>query len=197
MRFDRHSRDRPGASEIIGAVLAIAVTLVAGAAAWGFVRAQAVASEDSIQSGAVGTNNYLAEHFNVVDMYFPSSTTVTFWTYNTGTITDQINSVRLYGSTSLINLYFNYTASGSTKTDRVYDLLSTLSTKCKTAASSYESISLTQTTVKTSNTELYTLTIPPTTTNCPSFGQSWVSGTTYTIVVTGVYGNTETYSQTR
>ena len=197
MRFDRHSHDRPGASEIIGAVLAIAVTLVAGAAAWGFVRAEAVASEDSIQSGAVGTNDYLAEHFSVVDMYFPTTTSVTFWTYNTGTITDQLVSVRLYDSAGLINVYYNSTTHSPCSGDCVSDLRSTLTTKCKTAASSYESISLTTTTVKSSNTELYTLTIPPTATNCPSFGQSWVSGTTYTIVATGVYGNSVTYSQTR
>src|SRR5579872_4809319 len=129
-------------------------------------------------------------------MYFGTTTSATFWIYNTGTVTGQTFSVRIYGSTGLVNLLFNYTSSGTVKTDYVYDLLSSLSTKCKTAATSYEAPSITATTVKTTNAQAFTITIPGTLTNCPSFGQTFVSGTTYTIVVTGIYGNVVRYSQT-
>jgi len=176
--------------------MAIAITLVAGAAAWGFVRTQAATSEGALQNNAVNTNNLLSEHFGVVDMYFGTTTSATFWVYNTGSLTYQTFSVRLYGSAGLINIFYNYTMSGGVKTDQVYDLRSALASKCKTAASSYESPLITATTVKTSNAQFYTLTIPPTTSNCPSFGNTITSGVTYTVVVTGSYGNVVTYSQT-
>ena len=184
-------------------MLAIAITLVAGAAAWGFVRSQAGASEGALNVNAVATNNMLSEHFAITTMYFgaPTSTTsTTFWVYNTGSITFQIYSIRLYDSAGLINLLYSSTGSGGSKVDYVYDLKSTLTTQCKAAATSYESPSVTTTNVKTTNEQFYTLTIPPTTTNCPSYGQTFGiagSGTTYTVVVTGLYGNTVTFSQQR
>ena len=197
MKFDkRHRSGRPGASGAIGAVLAIAITLIAGTAAWSYVRSQAAVSEGAIQNNAQTNNNFLNEHYNVVDMYFGTTTSATFWVYNTGSVTYQTFSVRLYGSTGLVNLFFNYTQSGNVKTDQVYDLRSGLATKCKTAAATYEAPSVTATTVRTTNAQLYALTIPPTLSNCPSFGLTFVSGTTYTVVVTGLYGNVVTYSQT-
>ena len=181
-------------------MLAIAMTLIAGAAAWGFVNSQAGASEGALQNNAVATNNLLSEHFAVVDMYFGTTTSTTFMLYNTGSLTYQTYSVRLYGSGGNINLLFNYTQSGAVKTNYVYDLRSTLASKCKTAAASYESPSpgyISGTTVKVSNSQFFTLTIPPTTSNCPSFGNTWTVGNTYTIVVTGLYGNVVTFSQQR
>jgi hypothetical protein len=176
-------------------MLAIAMTLIAGAAAWGFVRSQAATSEGALQANAVATNNMLSEHFSVADMYFGSTTTATFLLYNTGSLTTQIQSVRFYDSAGLVNLYYNSTGTGASKADKVYDLKSTLATKCKTAGTTYESPSLTLTTVRTTNEAFYTITIPPTTSNCPSFGQLITSGTTYTIVVTGIYGNSISFSQ--
>ena len=196
MRYYGAKRRRPAVSDVIGAVLAIAITLVAGAAAWGYVRGQAAASENALQAGALNTNNLLSEHFGVVDMYFGTTTSTTFWLYNTGSLTYQTFSVRLYSSTASVNLLFNYTVNGGVKTDQVYDLRSALSTKCKTAASSYETPTLTGTTVKLTNAQVFTLTIPPTSSSCPSFGQTITSGTTYTVVVTGIYGNVVTRSQT-
>jgi len=184
-------------------MLTIAITLVAGAAAWGFVRSQAAASEGALQNNAVATNNLLNEHFSLTTMYFgaPTSTTsTTFWLYNTGSVTFQIYSIRLYDSAGLVNLLYSSTGSGASQVDYVYDLKSVLSTQCKTDAASYESPSVTGTTVKTTNEQFYTLTIPPTASSCPSYGQTFglaASGTTYTVVVTGLYGNSVTFSQQR
>ena len=183
-------------SEVVGVVLSIGITLVAGTAAWSFARNQAGSSEGAIQNSVLVADNYLTEHFNVVDMYFGSSTTATFWVYNTGAVTYQTFSVRLYGSAGLINVLYNYTKSGTVKTDQIYDLRSNLATKCKTAASSYETPTVTGTTVKTTNAQLFTLTLPGAASGCPSFGQTFTSGTTYTVVVTGLYGNVATFSQT-
>ena len=196
MRYNGPSRSRRAGSEAIGAILAISITLVAGAAAWGYVRAQAGASETALQGNSVNTNNLLSEHFGVVDMYFGTTTSATFWVYNTGSLTYQTFSVRIYSSTTSVNLLYNYTQSGGVKTDQVYDLRSGLANKCKTAATSYEAPTLTGTTVKLTNAQFFTLTIPPTSGSCPSFGQTITAGTTYTVVVTGIYGNVVTYSQT-
>jgi len=196
LRYYGPNRGRRAASEAIGAILAISITLVAGAAAWGYVRAQAGASETALQGNAVNTNNLLSEHFGVVDMYFGTTTSATFWVYNTGSLTYQTFSVRIYSSTTSVNLLYNYTQSGGVKTDQVYDLRSGLANKCKTAAISYEAPTLTGTTVKLTNAQFFTLTIPPTSGSCPSFGQTITAGTTYTVVVTGIYGNVVTYSQT-
>jgi len=182
------------ASEAIGVMLAIAMTLIAGAAAWSFARSQAAASEAALQGNQLNTNDLLAEHFSVADMYFGSTTTVTFMTYNTGSITDQVASVRLYDSAGLINVFYNYTKHSPCSGDCVMDLKSTLSSKCKAAATSYETPSLTQTTLHSTDEEFYTLTIPGTTSSCPSYGQTFSSTTTYTVVVTGIYGNVQTSS---
>jgi hypothetical protein len=180
-------------------MLAIAMTLVAGAAAWGFVNSQAGVSEGALNSQAVATNDMLSEHFGVVDMYFGTTTSTTFMVYNTGSLTFQVASVRIYDSAGLINVLYSSTGSGASKTDYVYDLRSTLSTQCKTAASTYESTpqgtTLTKTNVKVTTEELYTLTIPPTTSNCPSYGQTFTVGTTYTVVVTGLYGTVQTFTE--
>ena len=178
-------------------MLAIAMTLIAGAATWGYVRSQAGSSEGAMQANAVNTNNLLSEHFAVVDMYFGTTTSATFWVYNTGSLTFQIQSVRLYDTNGSVNLFYNYTQSGSVRTNQVYDLKSSLSAKCKTAASSYETPSLTGTTVRTTNEQPYTLTIPGTTSNCPSYGMAFINGTTYSVVITGIYGNAVTFSQQR
>ncbi len=203
MKFSRGRSGRVAASEVVGAMLAIAMTLVAGAAAWGFVQSQAGASEGALNSNAVATNDMLSEHFTVTTMYFGATTStnsITFWIYNTGSLTEQLYSVRLYDSLGLINLLYTSSGTGASKADYVYDLRSTLTSQCKTAASGYESPSVTMTNVKTTNQQSYTLTIPPTTSNCPSYGQTFGvagSGTTYTVVVTGLYSNTVTFSQQR
>jgi hypothetical protein len=196
LRYYGGRRSRVAVSEIIGAMLAIAMTLIAGAAAWGFVISQASSSEGALNANAVGTNNFLGEHFGVVDMYFGTSSSASFMVYNTGTLTYQTFSVRLFGSGGTVNVLFNYTQNAQgVKTDYVYDLRSSLSSKCKTAASSYESPALSATTVKATNEGLFTLTVPPASANCPSYGNTWSSGHAYTVVVTGFYGNVVTYSQ--
>lgn len=208
LKYYRGNRRRIAASEAVGAMLAIAMTLIAGAAAWGFVRSQAGASEGAINTNGAATNNMLSEHFAITTMYFgavTSTTSTTFWVYNTGSLTFQIASVRLYDSAGLINLLYSSTGTGGSKADYVYDLKSTLTTQCKTAAyPTYEATGagtgVTLTTVHTTTQQYFTLIIPPTTSNCPSYGQTFGvagSGTTYTVVVTGIYGNTVTFSQQR
>ena len=196
MRLTLRGRRRVGVSELVGVVLTVGITIIAGAAVWGYVRIQANISENSLNNGVLVDNDFLSEHFNVETMYFGSTTSATFWVYNTGNVPFLTFSVRLYGPSGTFNLLYNYTVSGSTKTDQVYDLKSGLASLCKTAASSYESPLLSTTAVKLTTAQTFTLTIPSTQSNCPSFGSTFASGSTYTVVVTGLYGNVVTYSTT-
>jgi len=176
------------------------MTVVAGAATWGFVRAEAGLSESALQSNAQNTNNYLGEQFNVIDMTFPSTTQTTAWILNVGTLTYSPFSIRLYDSAGLINILYNYTVSGSVYTDRVFDLRAGASyyhSTCRLVGSTYETPKLSTTTVRTSNSQTIALTIPSTVANCPSYGQTFASGTSYTVVVTGLYGNVVTYYATK
>lgn len=189
MKLKASARRRVGISELVGSVLSLAITVIAGAAVFGYVNIQAGLSELSYASSVAATNNFLAEDFKVFDLHFPSTTQAAYWIYNVGNVNLQVFQVRLYDNAGQINILYNYTVAGGTKTDYLYDLRSSLATKCGTAASSYESPTITSLSVKTTNARTLSLTIPPTQTNCPSFGQSYTAGTTYTVVVTGLYGN--------
>jgi hypothetical protein len=188
------------ASEAIGAILTIAITLIAGAATWGFVRTQAGSSELALQNNASNTNNFLNEQFNVIDMTFGSNTQTTFWLYNVGTLTLSVFQIRLYDSAGLVNILYNYTQSGSVKTDRVFDLkagAAYLHSTCRLSGSTYESPVVSTSAVKTTNAGTIAITIPAAVSNCPSYGKTFTSGTTYTVVVTGLYGNVVTYYQVK
>jgi hypothetical protein len=192
-------RNRVALSESVGAVLSIAVTVIAGASLFGFVNSQARVSELNYANAIGTTNAYLAENFKVADIYFASTTQMGIWVYNTGNINFQTFSVRLYDSASLINILYNYTGSTST-TDRVFDLKagpSDFHSTCRLSGSTYENPALSTVSTQIQNAVLLLVTIPPTTTNCPSYGQTFSSGTTYSIVLTGLYGNAVTYYQVK
>lgn len=199
MKLSAVSR-RVAISEVIGSLLSIAVTIIAGAAVFGYVNTQAGTSAVNYANSVGNANNFLAENFKVVDMYFASTTQTGFWLYNTGNTNLQTFQVRLYDSAGLINILYNYTQVGSTKTDRVYDLKASSAyffSTCRLTGSSYESPTISSVNAKISNAILIVLTIPPTTTNCPSYGGTYTTGTTYYIVVTGLYGNAVTYYQVK
>lgn len=185
---------RRGISELVGSLLAIAMTLIAGAAVFGYVNSQAGVSEVAY-GNSVGANvGYLNENFKVIDMYFPSTTEVSFWLYNVGGGPLLLSSVRLYGTAGLVNLMFNFTQSGGSSTNYAYDLLGS-SSGCKLTAASFESPALSGVDVKVQNGVLITLTIPGTASGCPSYGQTFNTGTTYDITVVGLYGYSVTYYQ--
>lgn len=177
----------------------IAITVVGGAAVFGYVNTQAGVSELNYAQSVGTNNNFLAENFKIIDLYFATSSQLGFWVYNTGNTNFQGFSVRLYDSAGLVNILYNYTGS-STKTDRVFDLKASSTyyhTTCRLSGSTYESPTVSTVNTKIQNAQLLLLTIPPTTTNCPSYGKTFTTGTTYNVVVTGLYGNVVTYYQTK
>lgn len=182
---------------------------MAGFAVFGFVNGQAGVSELAYGTSVGATVNYLQERFVAVDMSFPTSgcgvanSCVTIWIFNTGGINLNLLQIRLYGGSPLsVNLLYNYSTIAGVKTDRIHDLLSTNSQHCGITASSYESPTITSFSAKTTNVQTIQLTIPPSNASpsgqtCPSFGQIFTAGTTYTLAISGANGYSLTYSQLR
>ncbi|MDG6964975.1 MAG: hypothetical protein JRM83_08340, partial [Nitrososphaerota archaeon] len=136
MRLSR-SRRR-GLSEVIGTVLVAAMTLIAGAAIFGYVNGQ-----------------YLEEKFTVVDIVASNVTcgtstcaSFTLWIYNTGRIDLSLVQVRLYDPAAPskwnLDLMYNYSTIGGTTVDRVHDI-SAGASKCSIDTNSYETPVLTGT----------------------------------------------------
>jgi len=197
LRVSVASRKRAAISEQLGAVLLIAITISSGAAVFGYVNTQARVSEARYANSVGATDNFLAENFKIIDMYFATSSQLGVWVYNIGATTYSPLSVRVYDSAGLINVLFNYTGT-TTKVDRVYDLKASPTfffSTCRATGSTYESPTLSTVLTKLQNAQLLLLTIPPTTTSCPSYGQTFATGTAYTVVVTGVFGNVVSYYQ--
>lgn len=179
-------------------MLTAAITLVAGAAIFGYVNSQAGTASQAYGQQVGNSIQYLEEKFTVIDMSWTSSTSVTIWIYNTGNIQLSLLQVRIYDSAGLVNLLYNYSSASGSTVNRVFDLKSTSSDHCGISASGYESPGLTGSgsfADPISYTGTIQLTIPSAATGCPSYGQTFNSGTTYLVDVVGLYGNSYTYSQ--
>ena len=189
MRLSRGRRR--GVSEIVATVLTVAITIVAGAAVFGYVNAQAGVAEGQLGQAGDAVNAYLNEQFSVVNINFTSNA-LSLWLYDYGGVNLQPVQVQLYNGSKTLFVQFNAT--------KVVDLNDP--SGCDVAASSYESpilynalkgavnpsgvVDIAQGAVKS-----ITLTLP----SCVS--TTFASGKTYYVSVTGLYGNTMTYFQMR
>ena len=183
----RHGARRLGISEIVGSLLAIAITIIAGAGVFGYVNSQAKASESQYGSAAGATYNYLQEQFTVVDMSFTSGSQVTLYIYDYGNIAVSPVQVIIYDSAQATYLAYNATK-----------IVSTKPSSCQQAATpSYENPLMwnpktsSGMSVSAGYISALTLTFP----GCS--GASFSSGTTYLVKITGLYGNTITYAQVK
>ena len=183
MKLRNHARR--GVSEIVGSVLAIAITIIAGAAVFGYVNGQAGVTEKQYGSSVGVTVNYLQEQFTVVDMTFTSSSQAVVYVDNYGRVPLSPVQVILYNSTQGTYLTYNAT-----------QVASTAPKSCTvTATTSYEKPLLWNSntnvgmTVGTGSISTLTLTLP----SCS--GASFTGGSTYYLKVVGLYGNVVAYSQ--
>jgi hypothetical protein len=95
----RKARSKLAVSEIMGAIVLIAITLAIGFAAWAWSASAAASSERSYGT-SIGSNiNYLKEDFNIVNVNFSSTNKVTVWFYNTGNVTVYIQQLWISNST--------------------------------------------------------------------------------------------------
>ena len=189
-------KKRAGISELVATLLTIAITIISGAAVFSYVNSQAGVTE-KLYGQSVGTVvNLMQEKFVVFDLSYPAANQISIYIFNTGQAGLQPFSVRVHNPTNTFNVMYNYTTSGGTKTDYVYDLKGT--SACKVAASSKESPLLSTLTVPMTVTNVVTLTIPPTQSGCPSYGSTpFQTGSVYSVTVLGLYGNSVTASQVK
>ena len=192
MRMLHGRRSRPGLSEIVGAVLTIALTIIAGGVVFSYVNGEAKVSELSLGQSVGATNSFLNEQFNVVNVNFTTSA-LSMWFYNYGGVNLQPIQVQIYTGSKSVFVQFNAT--------KVTNLNSP--SGCNVAATtSYESPILYNSRKGASNPSgvvniaqgavaKITLTFP----SCIS--STYTSGTTYYMNVVGLYGNAVTYYQTR
>ncbi len=83
---------RVGISELMGALIMIAITLIAGAATIGWVNGQLAFSSSQIGNAVAGNINYLRENQVIVTVNYESSTAVDVWIYNRGQVSLSVNS---------------------------------------------------------------------------------------------------------
>ena len=93
---------RRGISELLSTLVAIAITLVAGAAVFGYVNGQSSASSAAVGNNVAGNINLLNEREVIVYARVANSTGADFWVYNSGLISQlTIKSVLVFALPAL------------------------------------------------------------------------------------------------
>jgi flagellin-like protein len=180
-----HSRRR-GVSEIVATVVTIAITIIAGAAVFGYVNGAAGVNESKLANSVGGNVQYLEERFSVVQLNY-SSSTVTVWLYNMGQVNLSPVQVLVYN-----NGRSNYLLYNATK------IISYKPSSCTTAASTTYENPLMWNPKTGSGLSSAVQTVTKLTLALPvCSGASFSSGSTYTVSVLAVNGNLVVYSQTR
>jgi hypothetical protein len=175
----------------MAAVITIAITLLAGSALFGYVNSEASVSENSLGQANAANVNYLDERFVVTDMSFGSNS-VFLYLYNNGNVTLNLSEIVMYdaagndpGNGATNSLYVVFSTAPATGTTP------TVPTSCGTVASPIvqSGTSLPSIQVDGYNSVPITLTAPSVS------GQNCLaSGTTYYIIVVGIYGSKVIYS---
>lgn len=180
------SRRRLGVSEIVATLLTIAITIIAGAAVFSYANSQANVTERQYGT-AVGTSvQALEERFTVVQMNF-TSTKVTIWLYNIGSINLAPVQILLYNNGRSLYLMYNATK-----------VISYQPTGCATASPPGSNESPLMWNSKTgSGLAVSTQLVQKLTLALPCVSESFTTGSTYTVNILGLYGNSVVYSQTR
>jgi len=100
---------RKGLSELVGTLAMVSITLVAGAAVFGWINGQANSSETAYGVSVANNINFLRERFVVVTQSFStnggscsgSCNQLSFWAYNDGQITFSLLTVRIQNLTDI------------------------------------------------------------------------------------------------
>ena len=194
-----HVKRRKAVSELMGTLLMVGITLVAGFAIFGFVNGQAASSENQYGASVAQNVNYLRENFVIVSVQFPSTSCsnfnattrfcnqATIAVYNNGAVDLTIKLI------SMVNL----TTRGAQGTHLVPDMVLSASSHSTTATcgltkpppsgnvSSGYSASMSQPIKQQS--------VPPNvfTVNVPGSicSQGFLVGASYKVSVLGAYGN--------
>ncbi len=100
MRFTR-TRKRVAISEVMGSLIMIGITLIAGAGAFGFVNGQTGIAAGQIGAGVANNVNFLREKESIVLVNFDNNTGLSVYMYNNGVETLTVASLLVQGPTCL------------------------------------------------------------------------------------------------
>ncbi|QQG49310.1 MAG: hypothetical protein HY247_03090 [archaeon] len=195
-----HSSERRALSELFASLITIAITLIGGVAAIGFVNGQ-LATSGSQLGASVGSNiNALREKFVVPFSSFPNTTagnSLNLWIYNNGKVALNITSVLISGKLSGVQSVVNFGQKSIIVTNANNVVL------CETSApisdlSLYETwisppafpISRTPLAVTTFPINVLTdfkFDIPGIAAGCPN-DYAFDSGSSFTVTISGGYG---------
>ena len=90
-------RHRLAISEILGSLIMLAITLIAGAAVFGFVNGQSSSSAQALGNSAASNINFLNEKEVVVSAAMINSSAARIWVYNNGQIDPEtMNNVQVF-----------------------------------------------------------------------------------------------------
>jgi flagellin-like protein len=95
-------KKRLAISELLGSLIMIAITLVAGAAAFSFVNGQTSASAKQLGASQDSNINYLQEKESIALVNFDNSTGISIYLYNNGAVTLFINSFSIQGPVCIL-----------------------------------------------------------------------------------------------
>ncbi|MDG6988555.1 MAG: type IV pilin N-terminal domain-containing protein [Nitrososphaerota archaeon] len=197
-------RRRRALSEVVGTVLVVSMTIIAAAAVWGYINGEAGVASQAYGQSVGNSVQYLEEKFTVVDVSWPAtcptgtSACATVWIYNTGNIQLSLLQIRFYDSARKIDLFYNYSSSG---TNYVDDVITGAGQCALVATSSYANPPLHGTgafadpMTQTATIELGIPSSAPLGQSCPSYGQTISTTDTYFFTIAGIYGNSYTYSE--
>lgn len=192
-------KQRVATSELMGALIMIAITLVAGAAVFGWVNGQAGSSENAYGQSAAASANYLREHFAPVTSTFTGAggaacsgapkvcTIANFWIFNNGQLSFTLATLQIQsaiGAASPLNIIYTPT------TFTAYNAGGT-SLGCAPATPGFSVPGTNPIPAGTLSSSAYSITIPA----CIGVN-SIVVGQGYIITMTGLYGNVIQYQLT-
>ncbi len=166
-KIRKNRRSKLAVSEIIGAILLIAVTLVIGFAAWAWASGAAASSESSLGNSVSCNILYMKENFVIVNANFSSTNSekVTVWFYNNGNTTVYIQDLWISNS--------SWSSNPFTGTSQI--------NTCNSGTSTY------LTSIPAGNVSALTV----------QSSTALTSGSTYQFKALGVYGNTYTFQQAK
>ncbi len=213
MKIAPDFRRRAGISDLVAAVITVAITLIAGGALFGYVNGQAAVNERQLGVANAANVNFLNERFVVPQItfkYTSPTNQITLYVYNNGQLSDAFVEVELYNSTrSKMDLVYYYCSTTTPQTstlcklpnppstllsgNRVLDLNNRNNNNCYADATSLESPTVNSYQVPIGGISSITITLPSL--SAPCVNGAFTVGTFYYVQLLGQYGNTVTYFQ--
>lgn len=181
----RGNRKRPGIAEIMGTLIMVAITLIAGSAVFGWIDGQAGSSENAYGQSVANNVNFLRESYSIVATQVlgcsgGACTTLNLTLYNRGEVSLSVSSITidtLPGASTSWSEPLIFKASPSLTT-------SPLGGNCSVpAVTPNQEVASHLLPVSTLSYPPYQVTIPACWSNYIVVGQSYI------VTIQGLYGN--------